>query len=79
LLDLPRRTELLELGVARAIAVEASVAYVKAASQEAVRRDRSGVLQFANRDFMNVAGQIPAATIVTLDRAICCYPAWEHL
>jgi predicted RNA methylase len=71
--------ELLERGVSRAIVVEASAAYVKAASQEAARRDRSGVLQFVNRDFLSVAGEIPSATIVTLDRAICCYPAWEPL
>jgi SAM-dependent methyltransferase len=71
--------ELLERGVSRAIAVDASAAYVKAASEEAARRSRSGVIQFVNRDFLSVAGDIPSATIVTLDRVICCYPAWEPL
>jgi SAM-dependent methyltransferase len=71
--------ELLEHGVSRAIAVDASAAYLKAAAVEAARRDRSGVIQFVNHDFLSVADQIPPATIVTLDRVICCYPAWEPL
>jgi magnesium-protoporphyrin O-methyltransferase len=71
--------ELLDRGISRAIAVDASSAYVKAASDEAARRNRSGVIQFVNDDFLTVTGDIPPATIVALDRVICCYPQWEPL
>jgi hypothetical protein len=71
--------ELLDRGISNSIAVEASAAYVKAASEEAARRNRSRVIQFVNSDFLTVADDIPSATIVTLDRVICCYPRWEPL
>jgi SAM-dependent methyltransferase len=71
--------ELLDRGISNAIAVDASAAYMKAASEEAARRNRSRVIQFVNSDFLTVAGDIPSATIVVLDRVICCYPRWEPL
>jgi SAM-dependent methyltransferase len=71
--------ELLERGVERAIAVDASAAYLAAAAQEATRRDRLRAVEFRLGDFLDVASVIPPATIVTLDRVICCYPAFESL
>jgi len=71
--------ELLERGVERAIAVDASPAYLAAAAQEATRRDRLRAVEFRLGDFLDVASVIPPATIVTLDRVICCYPAFESL
>jgi SAM-dependent methyltransferase len=71
--------ELLERGVERAIAVDASAAYLAAAAQEATRRDRLRVVDFRQGDFLDVASAIPPASIVTLDRVICCYPAFESL
>jgi len=71
--------ELLDRGMLRAIAVDASPAYVAAASQEAARRGRSEAIQFVQGDFLNVAAELPAATVVTLDRVICCYPLYEPL
>lgn len=71
--------ELLERGVKRAIAVDASAAYLAAAAQEATRRDRLGVVQFRHGDLLDVASTLPPATIVTMDRVICCYPAFEAL
>jgi SAM-dependent methyltransferase len=71
--------ELLDRGISTAIAVDASAAYVKAASEEAARRNRSGVIQFVNDDFLTAAGDIPSATSVAIDRVICCYPQWEPL
>jgi magnesium-protoporphyrin O-methyltransferase len=71
--------ELLDRGISKAIAVDASAAYVKAASEEAARRNRSRVTQFMNSDFLTAAGDIPSATMVALDRVICCYPDWEPL
>ena len=71
--------DLLDRGVARVIAVDASPAYLAAAVQEATRRDRLGVIEFTHGDFVDVGPQIPSATIVTLDRVICCYPSFEPL
>ena len=71
--------ELLERGVKRAIAVEASAAYLAAAVQEAARRDRLQAVDLVQGDFVDVGSRIPSAAIVTLDRVICCYPAFEPL
>ena len=71
--------ELLEAGATRAIAVDASPAYIATASREAVRRDCLETIQFIRDDFLGAAAQIPSATIVTLDRVICCYPASRPL
>jgi magnesium-protoporphyrin O-methyltransferase len=70
---------LLERGVARAVAVDASSAYIGAARQEAERRGRADAVQFVHADFLAVATQLPAATVVTLDRVVCCYPSYEPL
>src|SRR5262245_57777917 len=67
--------ELLERGVERAVAVDASAAYLAAAAQEATRRDRLGAVEFRNGDFLDVASTLPPAAVVTMDRVICCYPA----
>src|SRR5262249_44731913 len=71
--------ELLERGVERAIAVDASAAYLAAAAQEAARRDRLRAVEFRRGDFVDVGSMIPSATIVTMDRVVCCYPAFELL
>jgi len=71
--------ELLDRGAERVIAVDASPAYLAAGAQEATRRDRLGVVEFIHGDFVDVGPQIPSATIVTLDRVICCYPSFEPL
>ena len=71
--------ELLEAGVTHAIAIDASAAYIAAASSEAARRHRAGAIQFIQGDFLTVASEVQAATIVTLDRVICCYPECDPL
>lgn len=71
--------ELLDAGMSRAVVVDASSAYLDAASLEAVRRGRSLSMQFVNGDFLLVAPQLAGATIVTLDRVVCCYPLCEPL
>jgi magnesium-protoporphyrin O-methyltransferase len=71
--------ELLERGVQRAIAVDASAAYLAAAAQESTRRDRLRAVEFRHGDFLDVGAMIPPASIVTMDRVICCYPAFESL
>ena len=71
--------ELLNLGINRATGVDASTAYLAAASEEASRSGRMNVVEFVHGDFLNVAAQLPTASIVALDRVICCYPAYEPM
>jgi SAM-dependent methyltransferase len=71
--------ELLEHGVDRALAVDASAANLAAATDEAARRGQLGAVRFLQGDFLDVASQIPPATVVTLDRVVCCYPLYEPL
>jgi SAM-dependent methyltransferase len=71
--------ELLEAGATHAIAVDASPAYIEAASREAARRGCLDAIQFIVDDFLDAASRIPAASCVTLDRVICCYPASRPL
>jgi SAM-dependent methyltransferase len=71
--------ELLEHGVERAIAVDASPANLAAATEEAIRRGRNGVVRLVLGDFLDHARHIPAATVVTLDRVVCCYPLYQPL
>jgi len=66
--------ELLDAGATRAIDVDASAAYVAAASHEAARRGKTEAIQFIKADFISAAAKIPPAAIVTLDRVVCCYP-----
>jgi hypothetical protein len=70
---------LIEAGVKAATDVDASNAYIKAARQEAERRGIAERLRFEHGNFVDVAPQIPAADIVTLDRVVCCYPDMEKL
>ena len=71
--------DLLERGISQAILVEASSAYLEAAKEEAARRGRSPSMQFVHGDFLSMADQLPAASVVTLDRVVCCYPAYGSL
>jgi 2-polyprenyl-3-methyl-5-hydroxy-6-metoxy-1,4-benzoquinol methylase len=71
--------ELLAAGADTAIEVEAADAFVHAAREEAARRGHEGRMRFLRGDFVELAGEIPAADIVTLDRVICCYPNMEQL
>ena len=71
--------ELLERGLTEAIGVDLSSAYVAAAAEEAARRGRTDAVRFVHGDFVGIASQFPAADVVTLDRVVCCYPAYEPL
>ena len=71
--------ELLEHGVERAIAVDASPANLAAATDEAIRRGRNGTVRLVLGDFLDHARNIPTATVVTLDRVVCCYPLYQPL
>lgn len=71
--------ELLDDGAARATHVDASSAYLEAAREEAGRRGHADRVSFVHADFTDVAGDLPAADIVTLDRVVCCYPDYRGL
>ena len=71
--------ELLDAGMSRATVIDASSAYLTAASEEAMRRGRSAATQFAHGDFLAIASDVARATVVTLDRVVCCYPSYQPL
>jgi SAM-dependent methyltransferase len=71
--------ELLERGLTSAVGVDLSSAHVAIAAQEASRRGRSAATRFVHGDFLDLAGQLPSADMVTLDRVVCCYPEYERL
>ena len=71
--------ELLDAGVASATSVEASAAYLDAAREEGIRRGHDGRVTYVHGDFVDLAGSVPPADIVTLDRVINVYPDWERL
>jgi 2-polyprenyl-3-methyl-5-hydroxy-6-metoxy-1,4-benzoquinol methylase len=71
--------ELADTGVASATIVEASPAYLEVARREAGSQFGSRPTQFILGDFAVIAGTLPEADVVTLDRVVCCYPDAEAL
>ena len=71
--------ELLGAGAARAEAVDASEAYIETARVEAERRGYSARTTARIGNFVELAGSIEPADIVTLDRVVCCYPDVDAL
>jgi 16S rRNA G966 N2-methylase RsmD len=62
--------ELLDRGVTRAVIVDASRAYLAAASDEADRRGGAGATSIVPGDFVALSAQLPSADLVTLDRVV---------
>jgi magnesium-protoporphyrin O-methyltransferase len=71
--------ELLAAGAASSVDVDFSRAYLEAARDEAVRRGLSEREAHRYGNFVELADEIEAADIVTLDRVICCYPHMAEL
>jgi 2-polyprenyl-3-methyl-5-hydroxy-6-metoxy-1,4-benzoquinol methylase len=71
--------ELLDSGAARATSVEASSAYLSAARSESDRRGLADRVTYHHGDFVDLAESIQPADVVTLDRVLNVYPAWERL
>jgi 2-polyprenyl-3-methyl-5-hydroxy-6-metoxy-1,4-benzoquinol methylase len=71
--------ELAATGIASATLVEASSAYLEVARREVASRYGSRPTQFLLGDFAAIAGTLPDADVVTLDRVVCCYPDAEAL
>ena len=64
---------LLHSGVSSATDVEASPAYIEACKAEATRQGHSHRIRHLCGNFVDLAGDIPPADVVTLDRVVCCY------
>lgn len=71
--------ELLEAGCQSATDVDASKAFLHAARDEAQRRGLAERVNYQHGNFVELAPQVPAADIVTLDRVICCFDDMEKL
>ena len=71
--------ELSDARVASAVTVEASPAYLEVAQREVRPKYGSRPTQFVLGDFAVIAGTLPDADVVTLDRVVCCYPDPEAL
>ena len=71
--------ELLKAGARSSIGVDASSAYIQAVEDEARMQGHADRVRSHHGDFVDIAGDIPPADIVTLDRVICCYHDLEGL
>ena len=66
--------DLMERGAAGGTSADASPAYLAAARAEAEARGYAGRIRYVEGDFVERAGEVDAADLVTLDRVVCCYP-----
>jgi SAM-dependent methyltransferase len=71
--------ELLAEGLARAVHVDASTAYLAASEAEAERQGHSERVEYLHGDFVDLVDEIPRCDVVTLDRVVCCYPDVRRL
>ncbi len=71
--------ELLKDVARQATHVDASSAYLKAATTEAQRLGHETQVNFIHADFTDVADELPPVDVVTLDRVVCCYPNFRAL
>ena len=70
---------LLEAGAAAAIDVDASREFLATARAEAERRGLGARVEYRYGDVVELADELSAVDIVTLDSVICCYPYLEPL
>lgn len=71
--------EMMAAGVASAVDVDASSAYINAAKEEAEQRGYLDKVTYQYGDFVQLAPELDSADIVTLDRVVCCYPDVQAL
>lgn len=65
--------DLLKAGSNKATHIDASSAYLKLSKEEATAQGHHNKVTYQHGNFVDLAPNIPAADIVTLDRVICCY------
>lgn len=71
--------ELLKSGVTRAICIDISPGALTVAQEEASRQGLADRITWQEGDLTDLAATLPAVDIVTLDRVVCCYPAYRPL
>jgi magnesium-protoporphyrin O-methyltransferase len=71
--------ELLEAGLSTATCVDAAAASLAAGRAEAGQRGVGERITWTEGDFVELAPTVPGADVVTLDRVVCCYPAYRPL
>lgn len=64
---------LLEAGVRAVTSVDASTAYLETAREAARERGVRARITYIHGNFIEVAGRLDGADVVTLDRVICCF------
>lgn len=65
--------ELFKAGISRATHVDASSAYLRASQEEAERQGHRDRVDYRFGNFVDLAGELEQADLVTLDKVICCY------
>ena len=65
--------ELLKAGVTTAVGIDASLAYIEAVKEEALRQGHQDRVSYQFGNFVDLAKDLNPADIVTLDKVICCY------
>jgi magnesium-protoporphyrin O-methyltransferase len=71
--------ELLAAGAAHTTSVEASLAYLAVAGEQASRAGVADRIRAIHGDFVALAPEVEPADVVTLDRVICCYHDFRAL
>jgi magnesium-protoporphyrin O-methyltransferase len=71
--------ELLKSGITSAVGVDLSPGSLGVARQETVRQGVSDRITWLEGDLTRLAASLPPADVVTLDRVVCCYPAYRSL
>jgi magnesium-protoporphyrin O-methyltransferase len=71
--------ELLEAGFSTATCIDAAPASLAAGRAESLRRGLGERITWTQGDFVELASAVPGADVVTLDRVVCCYPAYRPL
>ena len=71
--------ELLKSGVTRATCIDLSPGSLAVAQEEASRQGLADRINWQEGDLTELAATLPAVDIVTLDRVVCCYPAYGPL
>ncbi len=66
--------DFMDRGAAGGTSADASPAYLAAARTEAETRGYADRIRYVEGDFVERAGEVEAADLVTLDRVVCCYP-----
>jgi len=70
---------MLESGARRAIGVDISPNYAETAHAFLEQRGHSDSIEWHTGDFVALAGDLPQADVVFLNRVVCCYPAMHDL